>query len=513
MMRVIKTRLVHLVAILLGISLVFAFAPFDIYPLAVLAPAGLLALIMHTSPSRAGRIGFSFGLGMFSAGVYWVFISIHEFGDVPSIVAGLITACLIAILALFPAITCYLTNRYYPENTPTKLTLAFPAIWLISEWLRSLVGCGFPWLFLGYSQTHSPLKGFAPIFSVYGVSLAVLVCSGLLVNMLTQYKHKNYRSLYTSLFGLISIWTIGFLLALIPWTNPTGKPMTVSLVQGNIPQSVKWSPEHIDLSFDRYTQLTEPLWGKSDIIVWPEAAIPMALQESTDFIDALDIKASKSRSHLILGIPIQSTDGKEYYNAVITLGDNKSAYLKRRLVPFGEYIPFQSLASHVFNFLHVPLPNMQSGKRYQTPLQVGNVKINTSICFEITFPELVHMRDSTIGMLLTVTNDAWFGHSIAQAQHLQMAEMRAIELGRPLIFASNDGISAIIGPTGKIEAAAPTHVPFVLTSNVQPTSGVTPWMTNGMDPILVILFCFLFGAKKPYLSKKRAPNGSTIQST
>lgn len=512
----LNMRLAELAALLLGISLAFAFAPYGIFPLAIIAPAGLLALMLNVAPKRAGWLGFVFGLGLFSAGVYWIFISIHEYGDAPNSIAGLITGGLIAILALFPAVTCYLTNRYYPANNTAKLVFAFPAIWLAIEWFRSWVGCGFPWLFLGYSQTNSPLKGYAPILSVYGVSLAVLMSSGLIVNAFLKFKQKNFRSLYFNLLAVITIWILGAALSLIPWTSAAGNPITVSLVQGNIPQSIKWSPEHVDLSFERYTKLTEPLWGQSEMIVWPEAAIPMTLQSAAEFIETMDEKARTHHSHLFLGIPIQNPKGEGFYNAVITLGDNKKTYLKRRLVPYGEYVPFQQLSSRVLNFMNVPMANTIDGKANQLPLQIGNTKINTSICFEIAFPELINMHDKTIGILLTVTNDAWFGHSSAQAQHLQMAEMRAIELGRPVLFSSNDGITAIIDPFGNIKSEAPPHVPYVLHGTVQAMVGLTPWMTNGMDPMLVILLCFIFGAKRStYLKKidvyqQREHDGRTI---
>lgn len=493
-------RLTELASIVLGILLAFSFAPYEIFPLAIIAPAGLLALLLHATPKRAAWLGFLFGLGMFSAGVYWVFISIHEYGDVPNILATLITAGLIGILALFPAVTCYLTNRYYPVNNTAKLVYAFPAMWLLSEWIRSWVGCGFPWLFLGYSQNMSFLKGYAPILSVYGVSLAVLMSAGLLVKMILAYKEKNFRHITLAFFSFAVLWIIGGALSLIVWTKPEGKPITVSLVQGNIPQSLKWSPEHINLSFDRYIQLTESQWTKSDLIVWPEAAIPVSLQNVADFIERLDEKAQAYHTELILGIPIQSTQSENFYNAIISLGKDKRTYLKRRLVPYGEYVPFQQLSSRVLSFMNVPMSNTLVGNYNQKPLLVGDTKINSSICFEIAFPELINMRDKTIGLLLTVTNDAWFGHSSAQSQHLQMAKMRALELARPVLFVSNDGITAIIDSRGNLQSAAPPRIPYVLQGMVQPRVGLTPWMTNGIDPILFILICFLFVAKRSVYS-------------
>ena len=485
-----------LFAIMLGLMLVLAFAPFEIFPLAIIAPAGLLALILHATPKRAAWLGFLFGIGLFGAGVYWIYISIHTYGDVPSILAYLITAALICILALFPASVCYLVTRYFPGQSTTKLVCAFPAVWLAIEWVRSWIACGFPWLFLGYSQTNSPLRGFAPILSVYGISLVVLITSGLLVSAVLKYRAGELRSLYYNLLSIAAIWITGALLSLIPWTESSHAPLTVSLVQGNIPQSLKWSPEHVNLSFDRYREMTEPLWGKSELIVWPEAAIPMTLDNASNFIDDMDDLARKNGSHLILGIPIDNPRGEGYFNALISLGKDRTFYFKRLLVPYGEYVPFQQLSSRVLSFMDVPMANMVPGSYSQKPMNVGGIKINTSICFEIAFPDLIRTSDSNVGMLLTVTNDAWFGKSTAQAQHLQMAKMRALELGRPVLFASNDGITAIIGPHGQVEASAPQHVPYVLTGKVQPMTGLTPWMMNGFDPILVIMFSLIFIARR-----------------
>ncbi|EKD71545.1 MAG: hypothetical protein ACD_46C00163G0002 [uncultured bacterium] len=500
------------VASLFGVLLAISFAPFDIFPLAILAPAGLLFLLLGVSPKRAFWLGFSFGLGLFGAGVYWVYISVHTFGDVLPILAGLITAALVGILALFPATACYLSNRYFPVLDRTKNYFAFAACWVLIEWIRSWLFTGFPWLFVGYSQTNSPLKGFAPIFSVYGVSLAALICSSLIVFAFLFYQQKNYRRVYINLFTIACIFTIGGLLSLIPWTTSAGKPIRVSLVQGNIPQSLKWSPDHLSLSFERYQQLTETLWNKSQIIIWPEAAIPMTLQNAQSFINEMDKKARENNTHLILGIPIKNENGIGYYNAIVSVGSDLKVYLKRRLVPFGEYIPFEKYFSRAFSILDIPLANMQAGKPFQAPLEIDGIKILPSICYEIAFPELIRSTDKNIGLLLTVTNDAWFGKSTAQAQHLQMAAMRAIEMGRPVLFASNDGITAVITPDGRIDTSAPAYEPTVLSTTVQPTKGLTPWMTNGIDPILfILLVIFVISVFEARAFKKQLSNVTVTQ--
>lgn len=482
-------------ALLLGALLVLAFAPFEIFPFAILAPAGLLTLWLNQSPKRAFWLGFLFGLGLFGGGVYWVYISMHSFGDLPPLAAFGITAAMVAILAIYPAMTGYLINRYFPSPREITTILAFPAIWVALEWVRSWLFTGFPWLFLGYSQTNTPLIGYAPLFSVYGVSLAVALTSGMLVSTIFGFKEKKYKAMYLCLLVIVVIWTTGGLLNLIAWTEPQRKKVNVSLVQGNVPQTIKWSPEHISLSMNRYAELTAPLLKKDAIIIWPEAAIPLPLKSAADFINFMDRQALKNNAHIILGIPIQNPNGDGYFNAIVTLGSDKQVYLKRQLVPWGEYVPFSRYFANLFAFMNIPMSNLVEGKYVQPPVKVNGTTIFMSICYEIAYPELSKVANPVYGLLLTVTNDAWFGNSIAQAQHLQMAQMRAVELRRPLLFVTNDGITAIVGPNGRIESSIPPHQISVLTSTVQPMLGLTPWMRHGMDPILGIIIGFFAAAK------------------
>lgn len=495
----LKLLLIDLAAIFFGALLTTAFAPYSIFPFAIIALSGLIGLLINASPKRSFWLGFLFGIGAFATGIYWIYISIHFMGEVPVLLAGAATAILVMVLAMFPAVTCYLTNKYFANNISTKIIFAFPALWVFSEWARSWLFDGFPWLFVGYSQINSPLREFAPYLSVYGVSLAAVLTSGLIVNSALYFKQKKYRQAYLSLFVISMIWIGGAMLNLVHWTKPNGKPIAVSLVQGNIPQEVKWVPEHIQLSFDRYADLTKSLWQENHIIVWPESAIPMSLQDSARFIEDMNDKATTSKSHLILGIPIQTKGG--YFNAVVTLGKDKHSYLKRRLVPFGEYVPLQNVLTRLFQLLNIPISNLIPGQLDQKPIVINNVKILTSVCFEIAFPELTYTRDENVGLLLTVTNDAWFGHSSAQAQHLEMARMRALELMRPVLFASNDGITAIIDPTGDVQSALPTHETGVLNGTIQPMQGLTPWMQYGIDGVLIVLVTFLISA---WRSNRRA---------
>jgi len=489
------------IALLAGALLTLAFAPFNFSPLGIICPALLLATWLEVSPWKAFWRGWLFGLGLFTTGIYWIYISIHNFGNASVFLSLFITVGLIALVALFPALSGYLLNKLYPRFTVAKTLLAFPAIWVFMEWARSWFLTGFPWLSLGYSQMNSSLRGYAPLFGIYGVSLVVLISSALILNTFLQAKphdSKSIRTQYPYLFYLLILWGVGAGFTFISWTAPSGYPVQVSLVQGNIPQQLKWSHDEIQPTLDRYETLTKQHLD-SKIIIWPEGAIPQLLQDAKPFVNKMITEAKLHKSAILTGIPVKAPDKEGYYNAIITLGDGHGIYYKHRLVPFGEYIPMPSLLQGILGSLDIPMSEFISGSQFTPPIEVGDIKISAFICYEIAFPEQVLDKQACAGIILTVSNDAWFGHSIAQAQHLQMAQMRALENGRPVLFVSNDGITAIIGPNGEIQSAAAPFQTTVLTDKVQPQKGKTPWQHDGMDPLFLVLIVFLiiaFRARK-----------------
>lgn len=484
-------------AFLAGIFLTLACAPFHIFPLGLVSAALLLLLWLNISPEKAFQRGFFYGLGLFGSGVYWVYISMHTYAELPVIAAGLLTLLFISCLALFPATQGWVLNRYFPKANSTKILCAFPALWVLFEWSRSWLFSGFPWLFIGYSQTNSPLKGYAPILSVYGVSLATVLSGALLVNGLIMLRKKQRLASYLNFFVFVTLWVLGGLLLWIPWTKPEGQPFQVSLIQANIPQQLKWQPEQVIPTLLQYRDLSETHWD-SQVIIWPEAAIPAPLEDVMGFVDEMSDTAKLHHAQLIAGIPIKNVHNNRYFNAVISIGQNGVGYyLKHRLVPFGEFIPFEKWLGRLFDLLNVPMSDFTPDQGFSEPLVLqNNIKMLTFICYEIAYPEQVLHTLKEAGLLLTVTNDAWFGHSIAQAQHLQMAQMRAIETGRPVLFASNNGITAIISQGGRLLSTAPPFQTFVLTGTIQAYTGKTPWQHYAMDPILLILFSFLMVAIK-----------------
>lgn len=478
-------------ALISGAILTLAFAPFGIYPLAIISPAILLATFFKVSPKKAFWRGWLFGMGFFTTGVYWVYISIHTFGNVPAIFAGLITAGLIAILAIFPGMNGWLLNRYFQKDNVVKILLAYPIIWVFLEWVRSWFATGFPWLLLGTSQTNSPLKGLAPVFGVYGVSLALLICSSLLVYAFLSIKKRKFLQLFLSLLGIACVWIAGGILNTIVWTKPEGNPIQVSLIQGNIAQELKWNPDQVQPTLDTYMRLTRQHLD-SKIIIWPEAAIPIPFLNTMEFLFTLDREAKRNHTTVITGIPMQIPNTHDYLNTVIVLGEGTGIYAKHRLVPFGEYVPFKQYFGRLLEFMDIPMSDFVAGKDMPEPIQTNGTKIATFVCYEIAYPELVLSRDGDINLLLTVSNDAWFDRSIAQAQHLQIAQMRAIEQQRPLLFVSNNGITATISPDGKVQKAAPPYQEDVIIDKVQPMQGKTPWQKHSMDLVLGLMLIMLY---------------------
>jgi apolipoprotein N-acyltransferase len=487
-------------AVVSGILLTLAFAPFNVTPLAILAPALLLALWLKVKNSRAFFRGWLFGLGYFGSGVYWIYISIHTYGMSPVWLSAFITVGLINILALFPAFCGYFLTRYFPINNRTKILCAFPVIWCFLEWLRGILFTGFPWLSLGYSQIATPLKGYAPLVGVYGISLIMVISSGLLLDTALNLRaRKNLSQAYRSLFTLVFIWVVGALLSYANWTQPAGAPVKVSLVQGNIPQELKWNPDHVQPTLDIYTKLTREHWD-SAIIVWPEGAVPITIQEAQDFLTQLSIEAAMNKTTIITGIPMMAHPWGEYYNGVAAIGNGRGLYYKHRLVPFGEYVPFAKYLHQLLNFLHIVMSDFIPGTQDFEPLYASGHYIAAYICYEIAYPQQVAATYRGSGILLTVSDDAWFGESIAQPQHLQIAQMRALELGRPLLFGSNNGITAIIDAKGRIQSRIPAFVTGVLTDNVQAYQGTTPWEHLGMHTFFIaLLVMILIAVRKRHL--------------
>lgn len=481
----LRERIYDLIALGAGCLLPLAFAPFKFYPLAIVCPILLLLLWYKCSARQALWRGFLFGLGYFGIGVSWVFISIHEFGNAGVLLAGLFTALMVTTLALFPALQGYFLNLCLPRNNATKLCLAFPSSWVLMEWLRSWIFTGFPWLFLGASQIESPLRGLAPLIGELGLSFVVTLSAGLLL-IIAKPPIRYQR--YISLLVLFIIWLGAAALIPIQWTQKQNKPITVALIQGDIPQQVKWTPEYLDTSLQRYQQLTQQHWNKQ-LIVWPETAIPLLQNEAKPFLDLLTKEANQHQAAIITGIPVQ--EGFKYYNAMIVLGNGQGSYHKYHLVPFGEYTPLVDWLGKLLSVLQIPMSDFSNGPEHQNNLQALGLTIAPFICYEIAYEQSALQAAYNAQLLITISNDAWFGHSFASAQHLQIGQLRALETGHYHLFVTNSGITAIINPQGQIVATAPSFEPTVVTGEIYSTTKVTPIARMGITPIIGFMTALL----------------------
>ncbi len=477
-----------LAAVFAGAVAPLAFSPVDWWPVSILACSLLFALWLFSPPARALWRGFFFGLGFFGVGISWVFISIHYHGHVGLGLSLFLTVVLIIVMSLFPMLLGYLLARYLPQGfevgaTRYKLLLVFPSAWLLMEWLRGWFMTGFPWLSLGYSQTDSPLAGLSPLAGVYGVSWAVAFTAALLVGLLFD---KAGRVFYLAM--LVLLWLVAAALNTIQWTRPSGAPIKVALLQGNIPQHLKWLPDVRRPTIELYTNLTRKHWD-ADLVIWPETALPGFYYEVETFLEDLEVEAKENETDLLIGMLSLGENGHDYYNTMMSFGRERGQYHKNHLVPFTEYLPMKSLLGGLVAFMQVPMSDFSKGGTKQKPLKVANQYAGISICFEDAFGEEVIQALPEATFLVNVSNDAWFDDSWAPPQHLQMARMRALESGRPLLRATNTGMTAIIDDKGRIKSLAEQFEVTSISATIQPRGGMTlyAYTGNGLAVSLAIL--------------------------
>ena len=475
-------------AALLGALLVLAFAPYGCYPLAVLAPMGLLWLIAPVTPRRAALRGFLFGFAEFLCGVHWIYISLHGVGGVDAFVAVLMLVFLVAIMACYSAAACGITAAWAPVADWPRHLLLFPAAWTFMEWVRGWFLTGFSWLSLGYSQVDGPLKGYAPLWGVYGVSFCVILSAGLLFGALDMRYVVQKR--IAAAGALSALWAA---VTLVPSVS-TSHPFHVSLVQGNIAQDEKWQPEYFEPTLDMYRRLTEKHWD-SRLVIWPEAAVPAYEDEvKLDYLDPLEADAVKHGTDMLLGIPTYDPAGDHYYNSVISLGKSDGEYHKRHLVPFGENFEFlPAWVRSVLRSMDLPYSSFTPGAADQPLLEAAGYPVGVSICYEDAYGNEIMRALPQAAFLVNVSNDGWFGDSIALPQHLEIARMGALEGGRYLLRATNTGITAIVDAGGHVLSTAPVGEESVLSGDIEPRAGATPASFWGEVPAAGLSFLMLAG--------------------
>lgn len=476
------------VALMIGAITVSGFAPDYLFSLPLLTVAALLLLWSRASSRMAAAYtGFAFGLGFFGAGVSWVYVSIHEFGGMPMPLAVVATFLFCLVLSLFPAVAGLLQAG--PGGlTRRRALLLIPALWVLMEWVRGWLFTGFPWLALGYSQAiASPLAGFAPVFGVYGVSLASALCAGALALLAdVRLRRRGRAGMVFPGVIILALAVAGFVLKQVEWVRPLGAPVSVSLLQGNIPQEMKWREDKARSTLDTYMEMTLASSGR--LIVLPETALPMLLHNlPLSYLEMLSGRARERGGDVLVGVPEYTGNG-EYFNSVLSLGSSPTqVYRKVHLVPFGEFIPFKPLFGWVVRVLHIPLSDFSRGETIQPPLQVAGQKVAMAICYEDVFGEELINQLPAASLLVNVSNDAWFGDTIAPWQHLQISQMRALEAGRYMLRATNTGITAIINQRGEVLKRAPEFTTARLEGEAQGFAGATPYVRYGNFPVLGLL--------------------------
>ncbi len=469
--KTIKARpdlLRNCLALVLGSLLPLAFAPYALWPLAILLPALLIFLLQRELSVRQVFVaGWFFGAGYFAFGVYWVYNSLHDFGMAAPPVAAAITALLIAILALFPAMAlacwCLASQRF-----GNRALWLLPLLWFGFEWLRGWILTGLPWLSLGYSQTDSALAGYAPLIGVYGIGALCVLMAIALVLVVRDRRYAWFLLLLAIPFG-------GSLLMQVEWTQPQGNPLRVTMVQGNIPQAIKWKHDQRQNIFDIYWRQTLQHWD-SDLIVWPETALSGTSEEiEATLLQPMARAARENNSNILTGLVMSQRDEGIFYNSLMLLGSNSGIYHKRHLVIFGEYYPMRWLLDFLRNWINIPYSDLTPGPQQQPLMQVGDNTLGLSICFEDVFSRDVMLALPQANLLVNVSNDAWFGDSSAPQQHLQIAQMRSLESGRAMVRSTNTGVSAFIDHKGRILQQAAQFKTESLSRQITGRSGTTPF--------------------------------------
>jgi apolipoprotein N-acyltransferase len=482
-----------------GALAVLAFAPFHIWPLAIVSLGFLFALwLTATNKKQAALLGFCWGLGLFCTGVSWIYISLHDFGGMPAPLAALAVLLFSSMLALLPTLAGVLAQSLRRgASSALTLLLIMPASFVAMEYLRISILTGFPWLIMGYTQTPgallgAPLVGFAPVLGVFAISWLLAFTAGACVLMLQSLQVQAPRARRTPvLVALLAVFGGGWALQWISWTSPVGAPLSAALVQGNIEQDLKWREDQHENTRKIYLDLV--LKSKAKLIILPETAIPQFdFQVPPEYFDQLKAIAVRNGGDLVLGMPTYAMpppgeSPKALFNSAVSLGISPAqTYSKSHLVAFGEFIP--PLFSWVYQWLNIPMSGFTPGPETQPSMRLSGHRVAINICYEDTFGHEIAASLPDAALLVNISNMAWFGRPLAGEQHAQFSQMRAMETGRWMLRSTNTGLTAAINEQGKIVKALPQYERGTVEVEAQPREGMTPYVRWKDAPVLASLF-------------------------
>jgi apolipoprotein N-acyltransferase len=474
----------YLLSIVAGAVLPLAFAPYEQLWLAPLSYAVLLYLWSDATPKRALGLSFAYGCASFGIGTYWTYIAVRIIGQAPVFVGVALTVGLTVVLAGFVALAGWLAVRAFRTRGAVAWLLTLPALFVLTEWLRGWLFTGFGWLAAGYSQTDSWLMGYAPLAGVHAMSWGVLVTAG---GLLTLWRGTN-RERAAAAVVVAAVWLGGLALSGQEFTAARERPLEVALAQGAIAQTNKYEPEQLLPTLQLYAELTRQSDG-ADLIVWPEAAIPTLIEYVGDYIDGVQRLAKQQGSTLLLGalrLPPGEESVESFQNVVLALTDERQIYIKRHLVPFGEYFPVPDFVRTWMRMMTLPTGDAIPGADDQPPLDVAGERIAIMICYEDVFgaEQLHYLPEATL--IVNVSNDAWFGDSFAAHQHLQIARVRAAEVGRYMLRATNTGVTAVIDNQGGLVETLPQFHAGLLEQTVYGYTGSTPYARLGNYVVVML---------------------------
>ncbi len=493
-------------ALAAGAATVFAFAPFGWWPLQIAALGWLFTLAQRAAaPRQAFFLGWAFGSAAIATGTWWLYVSMHQYGGMPAPMAALAVVLLAVALGLLYGMALWVAKRVATHlPSPMMLLLAMPAAWMLADWVRGWIFTGFPWVATGYAHTASPLAGFAPVVGVFGIGLLAAMLGGGIALLLTQ---RHRKSMLSALALLVIVPTVGIALGGLRWTTPLGQPISVRLLQGNVPQDLKFDRAQLLASLQLYRQMISD--KPADLIATPETALPMlATNLPAGYLDELAAFGQRTGSRVLVGVPWSSAPGI-YLNSVLGIADGKATayrYDKHHLVPFGEFIP--TGFRWFVDMMNIPLGDFGRGDLQQPAFAVKDQWVLPNVCYEDLFGEEIAAQLAAAAdrgapvasVLLNVSNIAWFGDTIALPQHLQISQMRSLETGRPMLRATNTGMTAVVNAQGQVAAQLAPFTRGTLAAEVQGTQGLTPYVRIGNSlpaglAVLVLLAC-LAGSRR-----------------
>ncbi|CEG56701.1 apolipoprotein N-acyltransferase [Legionella fallonii] len=487
---------------IVGLLAPLGFAPFHMPGITILSLAFLYSSLLNSPTKQGAILGFIYGIGYFGSGVSWVIVSIHDYGQLNYVLSALATLLFILYLALFPALVTYIFKLLEPRHNKLLSILLFSSLWCLSEFMRANLFSGFPWLLIGTTQIDTPLRYLAPLIGIYGLSVFCAFSAALLTIAIRENSAKRYY--YLILFILIIITpSLG---KNIQWTKVKNEPISIGVIQANLSMRDKWDDALFWSLLKYYGHAIDKLLGKQ-LIILPESAIPLPSNYLDEYLLKLHQKALKAKSALMLGI-LQPTNNSEtnYYNSIISLGHAKGKHLKHQLVPFGEYIPAPFVS--INRWLNLPEPNILPGKTKQKLINVANYPIASLICYEIAYPNLLRLQMPIAEWIVSISDNGWFGRSLASYQQLQMAQMLSLMTGRFQIVVNNDGLSSVINSDGDIVNGLPPFSSGILESTIFPAEGTTPWIVCYDYPS--IIFCSLLVIFILFLQFRRFPKNYSI---